>query len=161
MSTEFETTTTIEASPDKVWETLGDLEGISNWAAIITDSPVTGANGVGAKRECTLFDGVVVKEEILGFDDGETLRYSIGGDLPVRNMVATWTLRAESDATVAKSSFSFLRLLAVAAAMRLSRVASPGSQCSADARASRPRIQEASVRTIMIRRSIAFLSSTK
>lgn len=101
MSTEYEAETTIEAGPDKVWETLGDLEGISNWAAIVTASPVKG-HGVGATRACTLFDGASIKEDILGYDKGKTLQYAVAGDLPVQNMIATWTLRGDGARTIVK-----------------------------------------------------------
>lgn len=100
MTTEFETHATVEASPETVWKTLSDLGGISQWAAIIAESPVVGDAGIGAVRNCTLGDGAKVQEEIIDWEENRLMRYTIGGDLPVTNMVSTWTLTPKGSGTV-------------------------------------------------------------
>ncbi len=100
MSTEFEANATIEASPETVWTTLSDLAGISQWAAIIAESPVVGKDGLGSVRNCTFPDGTQVQEEFIGWQENRLMRYTITGDLPVTNMVSTWSLEPKGDTTV-------------------------------------------------------------
>ena len=95
--TTFENKTTINASPETVWKTLADVEGISNWAALITSSPVQGAPGLGAIRNCTLADGMEIKETFDTWEDQKAIGYNVAG-LPVP-LKSTWRIAAVDGGT--------------------------------------------------------------
>ena len=59
--------TTIEATPERVWEVLSDFGGISQAAPHLTGSRLTGAEdgGVGASRHCDLSMPGVSTEEVI------------------------------------------------------------------------------------------------
>lgn len=84
----------IAATPDKVWQVLGDFSGMGNWAPGIASLTVEG-RGVGAVRTITFQDGSRVKERLESFDEGgRTLSYTIlESGLPVEGYVASLTVR--------------------------------------------------------------------
>lgn len=84
----------IAATPDKVWQVLGDFGGMDKWAPGIASLTVEG-RGVGAVRTITFQDGSKVKERLESFDEGGcTLSYTIlESGLPVEGYVASLTVR--------------------------------------------------------------------
>jgi hypothetical protein len=82
--------TTVNASPEKAWDVLGDFNGLPRFVAAVSESVVRGS-GVGAVRTLTLAGGGQIRELLEAFDpDGRTLKYSIlDGPLPVKNYLST------------------------------------------------------------------------
>ena len=87
----------INASPDAVWNVIGDPSGISSWHPAIAESPVSGAD-----RACTLANGAEIKERIEQVDnDGKSYTYSIvESPLPLASYVSTIRVDAEADGAV-------------------------------------------------------------
>jgi hypothetical protein len=88
--TEVTMKTTVNASPDKVWDVLGDFNGTPRFLAAVSQSVVEGS-GVGAVRTLTLAGGGRIRERLEAFHPDETtLKYSIlDGPLPVKNYLST------------------------------------------------------------------------
>jgi mxaD protein len=88
--TEVKMKTTINASPEKAWDVVGDFNGLPRFVAAVTRSIVEGS-GVGAVRTLSLAGGGEIRERLEAFDpDGRTLKYSIlDGPLPVKNYLST------------------------------------------------------------------------
>ena len=88
--------TTINASADKVWETISDFNGMPKWHAVVETSNLEGS-GVGAVRTLALQGGgPPVVEKLESMDkQTRTLSYSItSGPLPLEDYVATMEVRA-------------------------------------------------------------------
>jgi hypothetical protein len=84
----------LSAAADKVWQTLRDFGGLSDWAPGIADLSLTGS-GVGAVRTLTYQDGSRVVERLESLNDAtRTLSYTIlESTLPVEGYVASLTVR--------------------------------------------------------------------
>lgn len=89
---------TIHASPDVVWATIHDFDGLSAWhPAIAKDQIVLGINNtVGAERMLTLRDGGTVTEKLLSYDaKHRRYRYAMRvGTLPVTDYNAMISVKA-------------------------------------------------------------------
>ena len=99
--------TTLKAPADKVWQTVGDFNGLPRFVAAATKSRMEG-EGVGALRTLTLPDGAQIVERLESYDDeGMALSYSIvSGPLPVEDYLSTVkvTPLSENQCTVSWSS---------------------------------------------------------
>ena len=99
--------TTLAAPAGKVWQTVGDFNGLPRYVAAATKSEMQG-RGVGALRTLTLPDGAQIVERLESHDDDAmTLSYSIvSGPLPVENYLSTVKVRplAEDRCEVSWSS---------------------------------------------------------
>lgn len=89
-------TTTIQAAPDAVWETVRDFGGIHTYVEAIADVATEGT-GVGARRTLTLQDGAQVIERLDHRDDeAHEMGYSIvRSPLPLEDYTASVQVRAE------------------------------------------------------------------
>lgn len=89
-------TTTIQAAPDAVWDTVRDFGGIHTYVDAIADVTTEGT-GVGMRRTLTLQDGAQILERLDHRDDeARELRYSIvRSPLPLDDYVATAGVRAK------------------------------------------------------------------
>lgn len=89
-------TTTIQASPDVVWDTVGDFGGIHTYVEAIADVTTEG-DGIGTMRTLTLQDGAQITERLDHRDDeARELRYSIvQSPLPLEDYAATAQVRAK------------------------------------------------------------------
>lgn len=99
MSETIETTIRIQAPREDVWRVLADIQGISTWAAPVTDATVDGEPGTGATRHCTFADGGAIDERFTAWEEGELQRYEITGDMPTRSLVSEWALDEEDGET--------------------------------------------------------------
>lgn len=90
-------TTTIQAAPDTVWETIRDFGSIHTYVEIITDVTTEDA-GIGAVRTLTLQDGAKIVERLDHLEDeARELRYSmVRSPLPIEDYVATAQVRDKS-----------------------------------------------------------------
>ncbi|MFT5432938.1 MAG: hypothetical protein ACI9OJ_003642 [Myxococcota bacterium] len=64
----------------RVWEILADFEGVYRFSAGVEASPInagTPNTGVGAERNCRLYDGNNIQERITQFVDGERLELEV------------------------------------------------------------------------------------
>lgn len=88
--TKVEMKTTVNGSSEKVWDVLGDFNGLPRFLAAVTQSVVEGS-GVGAVRTLSLAGGGQIRERLEAFDpDERTLKYSImDGPLPVKDYLST------------------------------------------------------------------------
>ena len=83
------------ASPETLWQHVGQPENLATWHPAIESSQVSSD---GRSRTCVLADGATINEEITAHDDADR-RYTYritGGPLPVENYVSTLSV-AESD----------------------------------------------------------------
>jgi mxaD protein len=88
----------IKASPDKVWASIKDFDGLNKWhPGFSADEIVSGGNGqVGSVRKLTIKDGPSFTEKLLAFDDaGRNYRYQIiESPLPITHYVSKITVRS-------------------------------------------------------------------
>lgn len=89
-------TTTIQAAPDAVWETVRDFGGIHTYVEAITDATTEGT-GIGTMRTLTMRDGAQITERLDHRDDqARELRYSIvQSPLPLEDYVSTARVQAK------------------------------------------------------------------
>ena len=83
--------TKVNASPQQVWDTIKDFNGLPKFIAAIADSTMQGS-GVGAVRTLTLQEGgPPIVERLESFDEqARTLSYSIiKSPLPLTQYLAT------------------------------------------------------------------------
>lgn len=100
MTETVESNVRIQALREDVWSVLADIQGISKWAAPVTDAQVEGEPGEGATRHCTFADGGAIDERFITWKEGELQRYEITGDMPTTSLVSEWELTDEDDATL-------------------------------------------------------------
>ena len=94
----------INALPEKVWAVLSDYEGVAKWAPDVVSAHATTeeSQGVGATRLCATSGFGDIEEIVTDWREGESLSYSVTGNLPLRDVLMAWTLRAEGGQTVAQ-----------------------------------------------------------
>ncbi|MGH8231047.1 MAG: SRPBCC family protein [Steroidobacteraceae bacterium] len=107
-------TTTIKASPDKVWDTIKDFNAIDRWhPGISKDEIIKGENNKpGAVRQLTIKDGPQLKEQLVAHSDtGRFYTYKIvESPLPVDHYMSTIKVTAKKDGTsLVRWSGSFTR----------------------------------------------------
>ncbi len=85
----FRTTIDIAATPDQVWEVLGDITSVARWIP-----GVVSVTADGMSRVCVFEDGHVQTEQIVDYSaDARSYRYSIeGAPLPVTDNVGTFAI---------------------------------------------------------------------
>jgi len=108
MAHHVETTLRVNAPAEKVWETLGDFSSIERFSSKVESSPIVGevAAGLGTKRICTFYDKSTVVEEIVGYQEGESLDIELSEfSMPLESMRAQMKVTrvdgARSDASFA------------------------------------------------------------
>ena len=100
----FQHTLELSVSPDRAWEVVGDLAGVTRWIPGCTRAEVDGAG----RRVCTFADGHVQHERILDRSDGtRSYRYEIESGVPMRNARGRFAVvpRAKGSAVVWESEF--------------------------------------------------------
>jgi len=95
---------TIAATPEKVWEVIGDYAGMHKWLPMVESSTADASVEAGAKRTLTLGEGVEVHEELKSYDAaGMSYKYKIPDAthdikiLPVTNYAATISVKANDN----------------------------------------------------------------
>lgn len=100
MTDTIEAKARIQAPREDVWSVLADIEGISKWAAPVTEAKVDGTPGKGATRHCTFADGGAIDERFTTWKEGELQRYEITGDMPTASLISEWELTEDDGDTI-------------------------------------------------------------
>ena len=81
----------IKAPADTVWETLSGFDGIDRYLPEVVAKCSVEGKGAGAKRTCTLQNGIKLSETLESLDEqNRTLVYSIGqSEMPFENYIST------------------------------------------------------------------------
>ncbi|MEW5840083.1 SRPBCC family protein [Nitrososphaera sp.] len=89
--TEFRKEISVNATPDRAWEVLGDLSSVTRWIPGIVDVRVQ-----GNERVCTFANGAVQHETISDYSgSARSYRYEItGSPLPVKNNRGRFSVEA-------------------------------------------------------------------
>lgn len=82
-------TKVVNASADKVWKILRQMDDIQKYSSAIAKVEWTGAHGVGGSRKCTTPDGKgYFKEQIMEFSDEQrSYEYALLEGVPCKGMV--------------------------------------------------------------------------
>jgi len=90
--------TTVNASVDNVWETVGDFNKVPEFVVSVINSRIQG-EGIGTLRTLTLLDGGEIIEKLEDYNpENKMLKYSIvNSPLPVENYVSTMKVLAMGD----------------------------------------------------------------
>ena len=101
-------TITIDASPEQVWDVLGDLKATEEWLPGVVKAEVD-----GSMRVCTLADGSEIHEEISDYDPGQrSFRYRhLQIPMPVKDSGGLFAVARGQDGgsnVVLESSFAAL-----------------------------------------------------
>jgi uncharacterized protein YndB with AHSA1/START domain len=93
----------IDATPDQVWEVLGDLAATDEWLPGVVKAEVNGST-----RVCTMADGSEIKEEISGYEaERLSFRYRhLQVPLPVQDSGGAFLVQADPTRVVLESSFT-------------------------------------------------------
>lgn len=90
---------TVNATSTKVWAALADFGGIHRFHPAVKASPIINGrdSGKGAQRTCQMYNGMKVTEEIVEFNEGESMTVDVlSGPIPVHDMRAVFRI-AEVD----------------------------------------------------------------
>ncbi len=95
-------TACIEASQEKTWAVLSDIENIPLWSEPVISATCTtkAKRGVGAVRTCELKNNITITERWVSWQEGHSFTYE-GYNLPmVKSAKNTWSLRSENGKTL-------------------------------------------------------------
>lgn len=84
---------TINANCGKVWAAIADFGGIHRFHPGVESSPIINgqSSGKGAQRTCKMYNGINVTEEIVEFEEGESMTVDVTkGPIPVKEMRAVF-----------------------------------------------------------------------
>ncbi len=91
----------IEASKQRCWEVLADIENIPQWseAVLVAKSVGPKSTGVDAERTCELNNKMTINEKWIEWNEGESYTY-IGLNLPMVKLAQnTWSLLEDGGKT--------------------------------------------------------------
>lgn len=89
----------IEAKSDVVWAQLAKLEDIVLWSSDVLRASCTG-RGVGADRFCALAGNINIREHIVDWEEGKSLKYEGFGLPMVKRACNRWSVRSEGEKTL-------------------------------------------------------------
>lgn len=102
---ELRNTIAIDASPEAVWDVLGDLRATSEWLP-----GIVAARMEGSTRICTTADGFDIREEISDYEpEQRSFRYQhVQVPMPVENSAGSFAVEPEkSDGAIVVLESSF------------------------------------------------------
>ena len=85
----------ISATPEAVWEILGNPVGLPEWIPGIKQTVCTSdiKKGVGTVREITLDDGLLIEEHFVAWKEREYVSYIMVRGFPLRGYFATMAMQ--------------------------------------------------------------------
>ena len=106
-------TVEINASPDKVWDVIGNFQDMS-WHPAVAKTEGSGGNEAKATRKLTLTSGGTIDEELLKYDpDKKMYKYEIKDVdvkvLPVNNYSSSLGVKGEGDKSTVEWRGAFYR----------------------------------------------------
>lgn len=106
-------TVEINASPEKVWEVIGNFQDMS-WHPAIAKLEGNGANAVDATRVLTLQSGGTIAEKLIKYDvENKRYKYEITDVdvkvLPVNNYSSMLSVKGEGDKSTVEWKGAFYR----------------------------------------------------
>ncbi len=92
----------ISAPSEKVWEILGNPVGLPEWIPGIKQTVYASdiKKGVGAVREITLDDGLLIEEHFVAWKEREYVSYIMVRGFPLRGYFATMAMHPLDEAAV-------------------------------------------------------------
>ena len=90
---------TIDSPVDTVWKTISEFDGIDRYLPEVVASCSVEGKGAGAKRTCTLQNGMKLSETLESLNEqNRTLVYSIGkSEMPFENYLSTVKVQQTQD----------------------------------------------------------------
>ena len=91
---------TVNAAPSKVWAALADFGSIHRFHPAVKASPIINGldSGKGAQRTCQMYNGMNVTEEIVEFNEGESMTIDVlSGPIPVNDMRGVFRIAEVDD----------------------------------------------------------------
>ena len=91
MAHHVENTVRFNVPAKKVWEVLNDFGGIEKFSPTVESSPIVNGkdSGLGAKRHCTFYDGSSVVEEIVEYQEGQSITIALSEySMPLKSAIA-------------------------------------------------------------------------
>ena len=92
----------INATPERVWAVLADLDRLADYDPVVTKSVVISEfhQGVGARRRCDAHQGRFFVEDVTTWEPPSRLQFTIVEcNLPTRNLTHTYTLEPTPSGT--------------------------------------------------------------
>ena len=93
----------IKATPEKLWETIGDHESIPEWVPMVKHVRVNNSKaddaGVGCERVCT-FGGSELTEKVVYQEDGRIMAYSAADNRMASNHLGVIEIIQEGEYSV-------------------------------------------------------------
>lgn len=106
-------TVDIDASPDEVWEQVGNFDGLASWHPAIASSRVVAGenNKAGAARELQIKDGPLVTDELVSIDDAQRayIYRLVDSPLPLTDYLSTVTVKPRGEGSEVIWSVTFRR----------------------------------------------------
>jgi len=92
----------ISATPEAVWEILGNPVGLPDWIPGIKQTVCTSdiKKGVGTVREITLDDGLLIEEHFVAWKEREYVSYIMVRGFPLRGYFATMAMQPLDEGAV-------------------------------------------------------------
>ena len=99
----------IDATPEKVWEVLGDFGNVYKWSpAVISSSAVSGhERGSDAIRKCEVPGFGTVDETVTNWSENQGFTFEVEATGPIKRGISEWRIRTEDGKTVVSVAFEF------------------------------------------------------
>ena len=100
----------INASPDKVWSILNNLEEVENYNPQVSKAVCisTEHSGVNASRQCTMKDGSVIKERVSLVEPYQAITMELyESSWPVQNMKWRTAITAKNSGTLVTQKLQY------------------------------------------------------
>lgn len=95
-------TACINASSEKTWEVLSDIENMHQWSESVLSATCgdKAKRGVGAERTCKLKNNITIVERWVSWNEGSSFTYE-GFNLPlVKSAKNTWSVVSDNGKTL-------------------------------------------------------------
>ncbi len=103
-------TQTIPQPTARVWETLSDFGNVYRFHPFVRHSETLNemAEGQGAERVCRFYDGNEVKERIIDYNEGRSMKIDVyEGSMPLKSMNAEMEVIQRGEHTQVRMRFLF------------------------------------------------------